>query len=63
MFERKNQNVLLSRYSKLIEHDESSPSNNDESDDDESITLKRADYDLPESSKMLLLMDSSADLS
>ena len=63
MFERKNQNVLSSHYSKLIEHDEPSPSNGDESEDDEFITLKRADHDLPESSKMLPPPDSSADLS
>lgn len=64
MFERKNQNVLSSHYSKLIEHDEPPPSNDDdESDDDEFITLKRADHDLPESSKMLPPLDSSTDLS
>ena len=62
MFERKNQNVLSSHYSKLIEH-ESSSNDNDESDDDEFITLKRADHDLPESSKTLPPLDSSADLS
>jgi hypothetical protein len=45
-------------------HDEPSPSNDDDEtdDDDEFITLKRADHDLPESSKILPL-DSSADLS
>ena len=55
MFERKNQNVLSSHYSKLIEHEEP-PSNDDESDD-EFITLKRADHDLPESE--MLPLDSS----
>jgi ATP-dependent RNA helicase DDX10/DBP4 len=59
MFERKNQTVLSSHYSKLIEHE--SPSNDDdEKTDDEFITLKRADHDLPES-KMLPL--DSSDLS
>jgi ATP-dependent RNA helicase DDX10/DBP4 len=57
MFERKNQNVLSSHYSKLIEHE---PSSNDDESDDEFITLKRADHDLPES-KMLPL--DSSDLS
>ncbi|KAH7921470.1 DEAD-domain-containing protein [Leucogyrophana mollusca] len=42
MFERKNQNVLSSHYSKLIDH-------GDIVDDDEDfITLKRADHDLPD---------------
>jgi ATP-dependent RNA helicase DDX10/DBP4 len=66
MFERKNQNVLSSHYSKLIEHDEPPTSNDDDKsdDDDEFITLKRADHDLPdESSKMLPPLDSSSDLS
>ena len=63
MFERKNQNVLSSHYSKLIEHESSSNDDDDKSDDDEFITLKRADHDLPESSKMLPPLDSSADLS
>ena len=63
MFERKNQNVLSSHYSKLIEHDEPGSNDDDKSDDDEFITLKRADHDLPESSKMLPPLDSSADLS
>ena len=51
MFERKNQNVLSSHYSKLIEHD---PASNDDESDDEFITLKRADHDLPESEKLPL---------
>ena len=55
MFERKNQNVLSSHYSKLIEHDSAS-ANGDDSDD-EFITLKRADHDLPESE--MLPLDSS----
>ena len=51
--------------SSLIKHDEPLPSNedNETDDDDEFITLKRADHDLPESSNTLLPLDSSADLS
>ena len=53
--------------SRFIKHDEPSPSpsNNDDDDDtdDEFITLKRTDHDLPESSNMVLPLDSSADLS
>ncbi|KAF7366467.1 RNA helicase [Mycena sanguinolenta] len=40
MFERKNQTVLSEHYSKLID--------NDVDDDDDFITLKRADHDLDE---------------
>ena len=57
MFERKNQNVLSSHYSKLIEHD---PASNDDGSDDEFITLKRADHDLAESETLPL---DSSDLS
>lgn len=42
MFERKNQNVLAEHYSKLIDHDAA------DDDDDDFITLKRTDHDLPE---------------
>ncbi|KAF8153102.1 P-loop containing nucleoside triphosphate hydrolase protein [Crassisporium funariophilum] len=45
MFERKNQNVLSSHYSKLLEHDAAAAAD----DDDDFITLKRADHELPES--------------
>ncbi|KAH7912865.1 DEAD-domain-containing protein [Hygrophoropsis aurantiaca] len=41
MFERKNQNVLSSHYSKLIDHGDIAE------EDDDFITLKRADHDLP----------------
>ncbi|KAF8646746.1 hypothetical protein AX16_007073 [Volvariella volvacea WC 439] len=41
MFERKNQNILSQHYSKLIEHN-----SDDGDDDDEFITLKRADHGL-----------------
>ncbi|KAJ3788741.1 P-loop containing nucleoside triphosphate hydrolase protein [Lentinula aff. detonsa] len=41
MFERKNQDVLSQHYSKLIEQDVAS-------DEDDFITLKRADHDLTE---------------
>ncbi|KAF8062332.1 P-loop containing nucleoside triphosphate hydrolase protein, partial [Lyophyllum atratum] len=40
MFERKNQNILSDHYSKLIDHDPA------DDDDDEFITLKRADHNL-----------------
>lgn len=39
MFERKNQNILSEHYSKLIDH-------GDAGDEDDFITLKRADHDL-----------------
>lgn len=57
MFERKNQNVLSSHYSKLIEHDAAS---HEDGSDDDFITLKRADHDLPDSEKLPL---DSSDLS
>ncbi|CAE6459942.1 unnamed protein product [Rhizoctonia solani] len=42
MFERKNQGILSEHYTKLVDHD------SDVSDqDDDFITLKRADHDLP----------------
>ncbi|KAJ7662095.1 ATP-dependent RNA helicase dbp-4 [Mycena polygramma] len=53
MFERKNQNVLSEHYSKLIE------GGDDDGDDEDFITLKRANHDLGE----LALADDSADLS
>jgi ATP-dependent RNA helicase DDX10/DBP4 len=40
MFERKNQNVLSAHYSKLVEGD------GDDDDEEEFITLKRADHEL-----------------
>ncbi|KAF5384112.1 hypothetical protein D9615_003227 [Tricholomella constricta] len=40
MFERKNQNILTEHYSKLIDHDPI------DDDDDEFITMKRADHEL-----------------
>ena len=39
MFERKNQNILSAHYSKLIDHE-------DAGEEDDFITLKRADHDL-----------------
>ncbi|KAF9011962.1 P-loop containing nucleoside triphosphate hydrolase protein [Cyathus striatus] len=42
MFERKNQSILSEHYSKLIDHEPVSDA------DDDFITLKRADHDLPE---------------
>lgn len=44
MFERKNQNVLSEHYTKLVDH--SADLENDS--DDDFITLKRADHDLPD---------------
>jgi ATP-dependent RNA helicase DDX10/DBP4 len=41
MFERKNQNILSEHYTKLIEH-------SDSDDNDDFITLKRADHELPD---------------
>ncbi|KAI0745161.1 DEAD-domain-containing protein [Earliella scabrosa] len=41
MFERKNQNILSEHYQKLVDHGAASGD-----DDDEFITLKRADHDL-----------------
>ena len=43
MFERKNQNVLSKHYNKLIEHDLN------DGDDENFITLKRADHGLDDS--------------
>ncbi|CCO33634.1 ATP-dependent RNA helicase dbp4 [Rhizoctonia solani AG-1 IB] len=42
MFERKNQGILSEHYAKLIDHED-----NDVDQDDDFITLKRADHDLP----------------
>ncbi|TRM66911.1 P-loop containing nucleoside triphosphate hydrolase protein [Schizophyllum amplum] len=42
MFERKNQDILSSHYNKLVERDDAG------SDEDDFITLKRADHDLPD---------------
>jgi len=44
MFQRKNQNVLSSHYTKLIERD--GFGNEDDPDEEDFITLKRADHDL-----------------
>jgi ATP-dependent RNA helicase DDX10/DBP4 len=54
--QRKNNNNTSP--SKIDDRDD-----DDDSVDDEFITLKRADHDLPESSKTLPPLDSSADLS
>lgn len=43
MFERKNQGILSEHYTKLVDHED------DKTDlDDDFITLKRADHDLPD---------------
>ncbi|KAJ7905156.1 P-loop containing nucleoside triphosphate hydrolase protein [Mycena leptocephala] len=54
MFERKNQNVLSEHYSKLIEGGDG------DGDEEDFITLKRADHDLGEE---LGLPDEAADMS
>jgi len=47
MFGRKNQTILSSHYSKLVEQDETSGSNVGDGDDEEDFfSLKRADHDL-----------------
>lgn len=46
MFERKNQNILSDHYAKLIDHGVDNTTGND---DDDFITLKRADHELPSS--------------
>ncbi|KAL5478435.1 DBP4 [Sanghuangporus weigelae] len=43
MFERKNQNILSEHYTKLVDHHQSG---NGDEDEDDFITLKRADHDL-----------------
>lgn len=60
MFQRKNQNVLSSHYNKLIESDGFGNNPDEAGSDDEFITLKRADHELPQS---LLEMDRTEDLS
>ena len=46
MFERKNQNILSEHYNKLIDRDSG------DDDEDEFITLKRADHELEEALPM-----------
>lgn len=43
MFERKNQNILSEHYTKLVDHS----LDRDADSEDEFITLKRADHELP----------------
>ena len=43
MFERKNQNILSDHYTKLVDHSADNAEN-----EDDFITLKRADHELPE---------------
>lgn len=47
MFQRKNQNILSTHYTKLIDRDGFGNDNDPEEED--FITLKRADHDLPDS--------------
>ena len=49
MFERKNQNVLSEHYTKLVDH-----SLGGGDDDEDFITLKRADHDLPSDGELHL---------
>ncbi|KAF6746034.1 ATP-dependent RNA helicase dbp-4 [Ephemerocybe angulata] len=58
MFQRKNQNILSDHYSKLIDRD--SFGNEDDPDEEDFITLKRADHELPDSIPQI---DEHADLS
>ncbi|KIO11212.1 hypothetical protein M404DRAFT_994865 [Pisolithus tinctorius Marx 270] len=44
MFGRKNQNILSEHYAKMVDHEDSG--------DEEFITLKRADHDLPDSKEV-----------
>ncbi|GLB39922.1 putative RNA helicase [Lyophyllum shimeji] len=48
MFERKNQGILSAHYSKLVDHEPA------DDEDDEFITLKRADHDLPDDNNEVL---------
>ena len=48
MFGRKNQTILSSHYSKLVEQDGTSAFNGDNDSEDDFFSLKRADHDLPE---------------
>ncbi|KAJ2933321.1 hypothetical protein H1R20_g3746, partial [Candolleomyces eurysporus] len=59
MFQRKNQNVLSSHYTKLIERD--SFGNENDPEDEDFITLKRADHDLEDDD--IPPMDTTAELS
>ncbi|KAH9947734.1 P-loop containing nucleoside triphosphate hydrolase protein [Amylocystis lapponica] len=45
MFERKNQSILSEHYTKLVDH---SADQADDASDDDFITLKRVDHELPE---------------
>jgi len=47
MFSRKNQTILSSHYSKLIEQDETSGFDAGDNEDEDFFSLKRADHDLP----------------
>lgn len=47
MFQRKNQNVLSDHYAKLVDQSGEKAGDNDADDDDDFITLKRADHTLP----------------
>lgn len=58
MFQRKNQNVLSSHYTKLIDRD--SFGNENDPEDEDFITLKRANHDLEDDIPPL---DTSAELS
>ena len=59
MFQRKNQNVLSSHYTKLIDRD--SFGNENDPEDEDFITLKRADHDLEGDD--IPPMDTTAELS
>ena len=47
MFGRKNQTILSSHYSKLVEQDETPGFNAGDNDDEDFLSLKRVDHELP----------------
>jgi ATP-dependent RNA helicase DDX10/DBP4 len=62
MFSRKNQNILSSHYTKLVDRASPHPSrsaNDGEDPEDEFFALKRIDHDLPAASDQLVHSDLS----
>src|SRR5882762_10019425 len=51
MFERKNQDILSKHYNKLVDHSQDSVAR-DDLDEDDFITLKRIDHDLPQDGEL-----------
>lgn len=48
MFKKKNLNVLSDHYAKLREKDETAPQNENDSSDDDLLTIKRTDHEIKE---------------